>query len=106
MHLQPTTLNRLGADTGTQYRSVVYYHDDQQKQLAELYKNKLDESGAFPAKIVTEISPMPKFYEAEGYHQDYYRNNPGQGYCMAIVRPKVEKFKKVFKDKLSADAKK
>ena len=102
----PTTLNQQGADRGTQYRSVVFYHDDQQKKLAELYKAKLDESGAFPATIVTEISPLPTFYVAEAYHQDYYRNNPGQGYCMAVVRPKVEKFKKVFKDKLITDGKK
>ncbi len=102
----PTTLNQQGADKGTQYRSVVFYHDDQQKKLAELYKAKLDESGAFPATIVTEISPLPTFYVAEAYHQDYYRNNPGQGYCMAVVRPKVEKFKKVFKDKLITDGKK
>jgi peptide-methionine (S)-S-oxide reductase len=102
----PTTLNQQGADKGTQYRSVVFYHDDEQKRIAEVYKNKLDESGAFPAKIVTEISPLPKFYVAEDYHQDYYRNNPGQGYCMAVVRPKVEKFKKVFKDKLNTDEKK
>ncbi len=102
----PTTLNKQGADEGTQYRSVVFYHDEEQKKLAEAYKVKLDESGAFPKKIVTEISPVPTFYEAEEYHQDYYQNNPGAGYCVAVVRPKVEKFKKVFKDKLSTDAKK
>jgi peptide-methionine (S)-S-oxide reductase len=102
----PTTLNKQGADEGTQYRSVVFHHDDDQKKLAEAYKAKLDESGAFPSKIVTEISPVPTFYEAEDYHQDYYQNNPGAGYCMAVVRPKVEKFKKVFKDKLNTDAKK
>ena len=102
----PTTLNKQGADEGTQYRSVVFYHDEEQKKLAEGYKVKLDESGAFRSKIVTEISSLPTFYEAEEYHQDYYQNNPGDGYCNAVVRPKVEKFKKVFKDKLSSDAKK
>lgn len=102
----PTTLNKQGADEGTQYRSVVFYHDEEQKKLAEGYKVKLGESGAFRSKIVTEISALPTFYEAEEYHQDYYQNNPGDGYCNAVVRPKVEKFKKVFKDKLSSDAKK
>lgn len=102
----PTTLNKQGADEGTQYRSVVFYHNEEQKKLAEAYKAKLDESGAFPSKIVTEISPAPTFYVAEDYHQDYYQNNPGAGYCKAVVRPKVEKFKKAFKDKLSEDAKK
>lgn len=100
----PTTLNKQGADEGTQYRSVIFYHNDEQKGLAESYRDKLDKSGAFNAKIVTEISPLPTFYEAEDYHQDYFRNNPGQGYCQAVVRPKVEKFKKVFKDKLNTDA--
>ncbi len=98
----PTTLNQQGADRGTQYRSVVFYHDEEQKASAEKYKKKLDESGAFRNKIVTEISPTSEFYVAEKYHQDYYRNNPGQGYCAAVVRPKVEKFKQVFADKFEA----
>ncbi len=97
----PTTLNRQGADVGTQYRSVIFYHDDEQKKLAEEYKEKLDASGAFPSKIVTEISKLPEFYVAEDYHQDYYRNNPFGGYCASVVRPKVEKFKKVFADKVN-----
>ena len=96
----PTTLNQQGADRGTQYRSVVFYHDDEQKQLAEKYKHKLDESGAFRAPIVTEISPLPEFYTAEDYHQDYYLKNPNQGYCAAVVRPKVEKFKEAFSDRV------
>ncbi len=96
----PTTLNRQGADEGTQYRSVIFYHDEKQKELAEKYKTKLDGSGAFNNKIVTEISKLPEFFEAEDYHQDYYAKNPGQGYCAAVVRPKVEKFKAVFADKV------
>lgn len=96
----PTTLNRQGNDVGTQYRSVVYYHDDEQKELAESYKDKLNASGAYSDPVVTEISPLDKFYPAEDYHQNYYKNNPGQGYCSFVVRPKVEKFKQVFSSKL------
>lgn len=96
----PTTLNRQGADVGTQYRSVVFYHNEEQKKIAESYKEKLDKSGAYRNKIVTEISKTSKFYRAEDYHQDYYANNPQQGYCAAVVRPKVDKFKKVFADKV------
>lgn len=96
----PTTLNQQGADIGTQYRSVVFYHNEKQKKLAEEYKAKLDKSGAFDAPIVTEISPFTKFYPAEQYHQDYYAQHPGQGYCRAVIAPKVEKFRKVFHDKL------
>jgi peptide-methionine (S)-S-oxide reductase len=96
----PTTLNRQGNDIGPQYRSVIFYHDDEQKQLAEKYKKELDKSGAWDKPIVTEISPLINFFEAEGYHQDYYENNPSQGYCAFVIAPKVEKFEKVFKDKL------
>jgi peptide-methionine (S)-S-oxide reductase len=96
----PTTLNRQGNDVGTQYRSVVYYHSDEQKQLAEHYKKKLDESGAFNAPIVTEISPATKFYKAEDYHQNYYNLNSSAPYCSYVIQPKLEKFKKVFKEKL------
>ncbi len=98
----PTTLNRQGPDIGTQYRSVIFYHNDEQRELASKYKRQLDASGAFRSKIVTEISKAPKFYEAEKYHQDYYRNNPGQGYCAMVVRPKVEKFKKAFADRVAS----
>lgn len=101
----PTTLDQQGADVGPQYRSVIFYHDEEQKKLAESYKKKLDESGAFPGKIVTQISPLRNFYEAEDYHQDYYRNNPNQGYCRVVVSPKVDKFKQVFKDKLQPPTK-
>ncbi len=96
----PTTLNRQGNDVGTQYRSVIYYHDDEQKALAQQYKDKLNDSGAFASPIVTEISPMDTFYAAEAYHQNYFKNNPGQGYCSFVIRPKVDKFKQVFGEKL------
>jgi len=96
----PTTLNRQGADVGTQYRSVVFYHNDEQKKSAEAYKEKLDAAGAFSDPIVTEISPIGKFYAAEDYHQDYYAANGSQPYCRAVIAPKVEKVRKVFADKL------
>ena len=96
----PTTLNRQGNDVGTQYRSVVFYHNNEQKEKAEKYKAELNKSGAFNDPIVTEISPYSKFYAAENYHQDYYNENGSQPYCNFVIRPKVEKFKKVFKDKL------
>ena len=96
----PTTLNRQGADEGTQYRSVIYYHNDEQKKLAESYKKKLDEAGAFNGPIVTEISPSSTFYKAEDYHQNYYNLNNNAPYCSFVIQPKLEKFKKVFKQKL------
>ena len=98
----PTTPDRQGNDVGTQYRSVIFYHNQQQKVLAEKYKRELDASGAFQSPIVTEIVPAARFYKAEQYHQDYYRNNPQQGYCRFVIGPKMEKFRKVFKDKLRA----
>jgi peptide-methionine (S)-S-oxide reductase len=96
----PTTLNRQGHDVGTQYRSAIFYHNDEQLKQAEHYKKKLDESGAFRAPIVTEITPFTKYYPAEKYHQDYFNLNPAQPYCAAVIRPKVDKFKKAFHDKL------
>lgn len=99
----PTTLNRQGPDFGTQYRSVVFYHDQRQRELAEHYKEKLNESGAFRAPIVTEIGPFTAFYPAEEYHQDFYERNPKQSYCRAVIRPKMTKFKRVFKDKLKQE---
>jgi len=96
----PTTLNRQGNDVGPQYRSVIFYHNEEQKQLAEKYKEELNKSGAWDKLIVTEISPLNNFFSAEGYHQDYYNNNPNQGYCAFVIAPKVEKFEKVFKEKL------
>ncbi len=96
----PTTLNRQGADIGTQYRSVIFYHDADQKKLAEEILKELDASGAYPAPIVTQIVPEEIFYPAEDYHQSYYANNPEQGYCAAVIAPKLDKFRKVFRDKL------
>jgi len=96
----PTTLNRQGNDVGTQYRSAVFYHNAEQKQKAEKYKAELDKSGAFDSKIVTEITPASAFYVAENYHQNYYNQNGSQPYCTFVIRPKIEKFKKVFKDKI------
>lgn len=96
----PTTLNRQGNDIGTQYRSVIFYHDDQQKVLSEDYKKKLNDSGAWEDPIVTEISQLINFYAAENYHYNYFENNPDQPYCSSVVRPKVEKFRKAFESKL------
>lgn len=96
----PTTLNRQGADVGTQYRSAIFWHTEEQRRIAEEYKTKLDASGAFPAPITTEITQAGPFYKAEDYHQDYYAQNGTQGYCQMVIRPKLEKFRKVFADKL------
>jgi peptide-methionine (S)-S-oxide reductase len=94
----PTTLNRQGADVGTQYRSGVFYHDDEQKRIAEAVIAKLDAAKVFPGKIVTEVTKATIFYPAEDYHQDYFATNPFQPYCQAVAAPKVEKVRKVFKD--------
>lgn len=96
----PTTLNRQGRDVGTQYRSAVFYHDDGQKELAEKYKKELDAAGIWPDPIVTEIVPLKKFYKAEEDHQNYYELNPNNGYCRAIIAPKVDKVREIFSDKL------
>lgn len=97
----PTTLNRQGNDVGTQYRSGIYYHNEEQKNKAAHYKAALDQSGAFDNPIVTEIKLFTVFYPAEDYHQEYFNNNENQNpYCSIVIRPKVEKFRKVFKDKL------
>lgn len=97
----PTTLNRQGNDVGTQYRSGIYYHNAEQKEKAEHYKIELDKSGAYNNPIVTEIKPFTVFYPAEDYHQEYFNNNENQNpYCSIVIRPKVDKFRKVFKDKL------
>ncbi|MBC7913368.1 MAG: peptide-methionine (S)-S-oxide reductase MsrA [Pyrinomonadaceae bacterium] len=96
----PTTLNRQGNDVGPQYRSVVFFHSSEQKEKAEHYKAKLDKSGSWENKIVTAIEPYQNFYVAENYHQNYYNNNGSQPYCYFVIRPKLEKFEKVFKDKL------
>lgn len=96
----PTTLNRQGADVGTQYRSVIFYHTQEQKDLAENYKRKLEEAGIYNSPIVTEIRPFKAFYKAEDYHQDYYNNNTSAPYCNFVITPKLEKFTKVFHDKM------
>jgi len=96
----PTTLNRQGNDVGTQYRSVIFYHNEEQKQLAEQYKRQLDESGAFGKPIVTTLEPFTEFYKAENYHQNYYNENGMAPYCIFVVRPKVEKFLQRFGEKV------
>lgn len=94
----PTTLNKQGADRGTQYRSVIYYHDELQKEIAEIVSKEV--SPYYEDPIVTEISPLPVFYEAEKEHQDYYRNNQSQGYCSFVINPKLAKLRKLHADKL------
>ena len=96
----PTTLNRQGNDIGTQYRSVIFYHDDEQKTLAEFYLKELERSGAFVDPIVTSIEPFSNFYPAEDYHQNYYNLNASAPYCKFVIEPKLDKFRKVFADKL------
>ena len=96
----PTTLNRQGADQGTQYRSAVFYNNETQKQLAEAYKAKLNSEKVFDKPIVTEINPAAPFYIAEDYHQNYFNQNGDAPYCTYVIVPKLEKFRKVFKDKL------
>lgn len=96
----PTQLNRQGNDMGTQYRSVIFYHNENQKNLAEKYKEELNKSGAWDKPIVTEITPASTFYKADDYHQNYFKENGEQAYCQYVIQPKVEKFKKVFKEKL------
>jgi peptide-methionine (S)-S-oxide reductase len=96
----PTTLNRQGADIGSQYRSVIFYHTDNQRELALQYKDKLDQSGIFNKPIITEISPISEFYVAELYHQDYFNQNGSAPYCSAVIQPKLDKFRKAFQDKL------
>ena len=97
-----TTLNRQGADAGTQYRSVIYYHNDEQKQLAEDYKKKLNDGRAFPDPVVTEITAAPEFFAAENYHQNYFNLHGHEPYCQFVARPKVDKVKALFGDKLKA----
>ncbi|MCL4868324.1 MAG: peptide-methionine (S)-S-oxide reductase MsrA [Anaerolineae bacterium] len=96
----PTTLNRQGADVGTQYRSIVLYHDEIQREIAVRTKEVLNRSGTYRTPIVTEITPYERFYPAEDYHQDYFNNNRYQPYCMAVIDPKIRKFRKSFANKL------
>lgn len=99
----PTQLNRQGADIGTQYRSAIFYHNDEQKKLAHYYIKQLDDEGVYDKKIVTAVSPSQVFYKAENYHQNYYANNTSEPYCQLVIKPKLEKFRKVFKEKLKEE---
>jgi peptide-methionine (S)-S-oxide reductase len=100
----PTTLNRQGADVGTQYRSIILYHDEEQKAVAERSKRETGASGLWPNPIVAEIQPLEEFYPAEDYHQDYYRTNPNQPYCQVVINPKLQKFRKEFSQRLKEPA--
>ncbi|MBF8962885.1 peptide-methionine (S)-S-oxide reductase MsrA [Pontibacter sp. FD36] len=102
----PTTLNRQGNDIGTQYRSIVLYHNDEQREKAERYKQELDAAGAFDDPIVTTIEPLQEFYPAEDYHQNYFNTHGHEPYCSFVIRPKVDKVRKVFADKLKPEARK
>jgi peptide-methionine (S)-S-oxide reductase len=101
----PTTLNKQGADVGTQYRSAIFYHSEEQKRVAELAKSAADESGVWSSGIVTEISPFSNYFSAEGHHQDYYSSNSSQPYCSMVIAPKLGKFKKRFREKLKQELK-
>jgi peptide-methionine (S)-S-oxide reductase len=96
----PTTLNRQGPDVGKQYRSAIYYHDQEQQKLARSYMRQLEEAGTFRSKIVTQLEPLDKFWIAEDYHQDYYRLNPDDPYVVSVARPKVKKFEDAYRNKL------
>jgi peptide-methionine (S)-S-oxide reductase len=96
----PTTLNRQGYDVGTQYRSAIFYHSKAQKEVAETFIKALTDAKVYDKKIVTQVTPFEAFYDAEAYHQNYYNNNKNQGYCVAVINPKLDKFIKKYKDKL------
>ena len=100
MH-DPTTPNRQGADVGTQYRSIIFYHDETQQEIAEHSRKQADASDLWDNAIVTEVVPLTRFYPTEDYHQNYYRNNPRQPYCTMVIDPKVDKFKKSFQDMMT-----
>jgi peptide-methionine (S)-S-oxide reductase len=100
MH-DPTTPNRQGADVGTQYRSIIFYHDETHQEIAEHSRKQADASDLWDSAIVTEVVPLTRFYPAEDYHQNYYRNNPRQPYCTMVIDPKVDKFKKSFQDMMT-----
>jgi len=100
----PTTLNRQGADVGTQYRSAIFYHDDEQKRVAEETIRDLEAEGVWDDPIVTEVVPLTAFYPAEGYHQEYFARNPRAGYCQVVIAPKVSKFRKQYLSRLKAGA--
>jgi peptide-methionine (S)-S-oxide reductase len=99
----PTTLNRQGADVGTQYRSCILYHNEEQREIAQEVIDELDKAGIWNDPIVTTLEPFTDFYSAEQYHQEYFENNPNQGYCRLVIQPKVEKFEKLFKDLLKKE---
>jgi len=99
----PTTLNRQGADAGTQYRSAIFYHDEAQKETAEQVIRKIEDAGIWEAPIVTEVTPFDKFYLAEDYHQEYFAHNSFQPYCRAVIAPKVSKFRKQYVDRLKKE---
>ena len=96
----PTTLNRQGADVGTQYRSIILYENERQKKEAEQIIREIEEEEIWPNAIVTELTPLQTFYKAEEYHQEYYKKNPYQGYCTVVIAPKLAKFRKVYQDRL------
>ncbi len=100
MH-DPTTPNRQGADVGTQYRAIIFYHDETQQEIAEHSRKQADAPDLWDNAIVTEVVPLTRFYPAEDYHQNYYRNNPRQPYCTMVIDPKVDKFKKSFQDMMT-----
>ncbi len=97
----PTTRDRQGNDVGPQYRSVIFAHSDRQRELAERYKRKIDAAGVYRSPVVTEVEPFTVFYPAEGYHQNYYADNPRNGYCRAVIGPKLDKLKAVFRDRMA-----
>lgn len=99
----PTTLNRQGPDVGTQYRSMVLYHDEEQRAVAQEVMEEIEAEGIWEDPLVTELEPLDAFFEAEDYHQRYYEKNPNQGYCRAVVAPKVQKFRKRWRDKLKSE---
>ncbi len=101
----PTTLNRQGADVGTQYRSAIFYHNDTQRDIAQKSIQAVVETQLWDGKVTTQVKPLDVFYAAEDYHQNYYNQNSEQGYCVAVVATKVEKFKKLFKEKLKVEYK-
>lgn len=96
----PTTPNQQGNDTGPQYRSVIFYNSEEQKNSSEKYKEELNKSGAWSNPVITSVEPLKNYYEAESYHQNYYNTNPDQMYCRYVIQPKLDKFEKVFKNKL------
>lgn len=98
----PTTLNRQGADVGTQYRSAIFYHDQKQKEIAESVISRLNQENVFGKPVVTEVTAWKNFFAAENYHQDYFENNPSQSYCQFVIVPKMEKFRKIFSDRLKS----